>query len=104
MSKENVIQFLQEVCNNKTLQEKIKAASEPLPLRVFDIAQEHGYNFTKLEIAEHISFNTFYKKFQEAIAKHQSGQEDLSVWLKKWQAYVNESEIDDIQHKISRLK
>lgn len=102
MSQENVVRFLNDVCHDKTLQDKIKAAEDPLPLTVYDIAADRGYEFTKLEIAEYVNFNTFYPKFQTAIAKHQKGQQNLSNWLKKWQAYVTESELEDASQKMSR--
>ncbi len=80
-----VEKFLQTVCRDKTLQDKLKAPCPANRQGFVKVAQESGYNFTTADIDRYVRFYQFYKEFQAAI---ESGSEDLSSWLKKWQKHI----------------
>jgi hypothetical protein len=85
---EEVYQFFQAVCQNKTLQDKLKAPCPANRQGFVNVAQASGYNFTTADVDKYVRFYQFYQEFQAAIERYQSGSEDLSSWLKKWQKHI----------------
>lgn len=102
---QEVHQFFQAVCQDKTLQNKLKHPC-PTNRRWFtDVAQESGYNFTTKDIDNYVRFYQFYKEFQIAIESHQSDSTELSDWLKKWQRHIqlyDQNPLDDYRDTIRR--
>lgn len=102
---EEVSKFFQAVCQDKTLQDKLKAPCPPNREGFVSVAQESGYSFTTGDIDSYVRFYQFYKEFQTAIEKHQSESADLSKWLQKWQKHIKlcDRELsDDHQDTIRR--
>jgi predicted ribosomally synthesized peptide with nif11-like leader len=85
---QEVEKFFHAVCRDKTLQDKLKAPCPANRHGFVNVAQESGYNFTTVDIDKYVRFYQFYKEFQAAIERYQSGSEDLSSWLKKWQKHI----------------
>lgn len=100
--REQVENFFQAVCQDPDLQNKLKPPCPANRQGFVNIAQECGYSFTSTDLDRYVRFYQFYKEFQAAIEKHQSNQEDLSVWLKKWQRHIQLCDSDNDQDKISR--
>jgi len=99
---EDVAQFLQAVCQDKVLQDQLKALETPNRQSLVNVAQGKGYSFTTVDIDNHVRLVQFYKEFQAAIERHQSGSEQLSDWLQQWYTHIQLYGRDDDQDKISR--
>ncbi len=98
----DVAQFLQAVCQDKALQDQLKALETANRQSFVNVAQEWGYSFTTVDLDNHVRFYQFYKEFQVAIEEHQSGSESLSGWLNQWYKHIQLYDRDDDQDKINR--
>ncbi len=102
---DDVNDFFQVVCQDRDLQEKLKPPCPANRDGFVNVAHERGYTFTTVELDNYVRFYEFYKEFQAAIARHQSGNEKLSDWLKKWHKHVKRYDLnppDDERDTIRR--
>lgn len=102
---QEVYKFLQAVCQDKALQDKLSAPCPANRQAFTNVAHEWGYSFTTEELDNYIRFYPFYKEFQTAIERHQSGLVELSDWLKKWQKHIqlcDQNPLDDYRDTIRR--
>jgi predicted ribosomally synthesized peptide with nif11-like leader len=99
---EDVAHFLQTVCQDKALQDQLKALETPNRQSFVNVAQAQGYSFTTADIDNHVRLVQFYKECQAAIERHQSGSEQLSDWLQQWYRHIQLYSRDDDQDKIGR--
>jgi hypothetical protein len=103
--KAEVGNFFEAVCQEKALQDKLKPPSPANRLLFIDVARTAGYSFSTAALDNYVRFHQFYKEFQTAIEQHQSGIEELSDWLKKWQRHIrlcDQAPLDDHRDTIRR--
>lgn len=101
-AREQVEHFFQAICQDRDLQNKLKPPCPANRQGFVNIAQEGGYSFTSADIDEYVRFYQFYEEFQAAIDRHQSNQEELSVWLQKWQKHIRLYHRDNDRDKLNR--
>ncbi|MDB9316048.1 Nif11-like leader peptide family natural product precursor [Spirulina sp. CS-785/01] len=98
--RETIINFFQQVCNNPTLQDKLKSPCPANRHGFAQVANELGYDLTGSDIDDYVRFAEFYEEFQKAIERHQSGEEQLASWLNKWQKHLRRFSQDPLNdHK-----
>ncbi|WP_072620023.1 Nif11-like leader peptide family natural product precursor [Spirulina major] len=107
MSRRNdVIRFFQQVCDDPALQDQLKPPCEATRHGFARIAQASGYSIDGADIDNYVRFVQFYGECQQAIARHQDGQEPLARWLNDWQKHLKrfeENPLDDRHDTIKRF-
>lgn len=97
--------FFQAVSQEQALQDNLKPPCPANRNGFVKVAHAWGYSFSPLELDNYVRFYEFYQEFQAAINRHQSGVEDLSDWLKKWQKHIeryDRNPMNDEQDTIRR--
>ncbi|MBD2580461.1 Nif11-like leader peptide family natural product precursor [Oscillatoria sp. FACHB-1406] len=91
-----VIRFFQTACGDRELQDRLKSLNPPNRQTFAAIAQEKGQDIEGEDLDEYVRFAQFYEQFQDAIARHQNGEEHLATWLNKWEKHLKK--LDEVPH------
>jgi hypothetical protein len=102
--RERVIDFFQKVCDDPSIQNKLKAPCPANRQGFANVAQECGYDVSGADLDDYVRFYQFYTEFQRAIERHQAGKQTLPDWLNKWEKHLKKFSDDPLDDRYDTIK